>query len=100
MKPPAVLGLGVACAALAGAALPLDLGAPHFTQAVVEKIRAEARTRVITNNKAAVVYKVEVIIVSPRRVVGFVNVTIGAANLTPGFHCDMGDDWHYICAPD
>lgn len=122
MKPAALLGLGAACAALAGAvALIVHLRTPHFTHDDLQKIRLDMRGRIAAGNEAIekeVVYETQAVIISPRRVVGFVTATLGHLDgagafhrpallaaisdihKTTGFHCDMGDDWHYICLSD
>ena len=102
MKPPALLGLGAACAVLAGAAtLAVHLRTPHFVHDDIQKIRLDMRARITANSPEAVVHEIEAIIVSPRRAVGYVDASVGEIRTTQGFHCDMGTDgWLYICLPD
>jgi hypothetical protein len=102
MKLPTVLILAtMSCAAITGAALVVHLRTPHFVQGDVEKILVDQRAGVVNRAiEGLVVDNVSAIIVAPRRVVGYVSVTIGDIHVTPSFHCDMGEDWHYICVPD
>jgi hypothetical protein len=103
MKLPAVLGLGAAACLVATAAALLYVRqfTPHFVHDDIQKIRLDMRARIAANNSEAVVHEVEAIIVSPRRAVGFVDVSLGDIRQTLGFHCDIGtDSWLYICLPD